>query len=145
MTMTDVEPVFLDTNVLVYASMAVSPLHAIARRAIETREAAAVPLVISRQILREFLATLNRPQVNIPITTLTAQVRHFEARFQLIEESAAVTAALLDLVEQGVGRRVHDVNIVATMQVGGVRQLLTNNPGDFAAFTHVVTVIPLAP
>ena len=41
---TDVESVFLDTNALVYASMSVSPLHAIACRAIEVREAVAVPL-----------------------------------------------------------------------------------------------------
>lgn len=143
MATTAVEPVFLDTNVLVYASMAVSPLHTVAREAIETREAAGASLVISRQILREFLATLNRPQVGLPVTTLIAQVRQFETHFQILEDSAAVTAALLMLVEQGIGRRVHDVNIVATMQVGGIRHLLTNNPGDFAAFAQIITVLPL--
>ena len=143
MVTTATEPLFLDTNVLVYASLVASPLHATARGAIESHEAAAVPLVISRQILREFLATLNRPQVGIPVATLTAQVRHFESRFRIIEDSAAVTAALLTLLQQGVGRRVHDANIVATMQVGGVRRLLTNNPGDFTEFAHIIAVIPL--
>jgi hypothetical protein len=39
--------------------------------------------------------------------------------------------------------RVHDVHIVATMQAGGVQRLLTNNPNDFAAFSHLITVLPL--
>lgn len=143
MTIPAGEPLFLDTNLLVYASMSVSPLHAVARRAIETREAAGVPLVISRQVLREFLATLNRPQIGILVATLAEQVRRFEARFRVLADSAAVTAALLTLVEQNMGRRVHDANIAATMQVGGVRQLLTNNPADFADFVHFITVTPL--
>jgi hypothetical protein len=29
------------------------------------------------------------------------------------------------------------------MQAGGVRRLLTNNPNDFVAFGHLVTVLPL--
>ena len=30
------------------------------------------------------------------------------------------------------GAKIHDLNIVATMRVAGVRHLLTLNPGDFA-------------
>ncbi len=58
----DGDPVFLDTNVLVYANVAESPFHQATITAIETRYASGVGLWISRQILREFLATLSRPQ-----------------------------------------------------------------------------------
>jgi hypothetical protein len=33
------------------------------------------------------------------------------------------------------GRQVHDANIVATMRVFGLKNLLTHNPADFARFS----------
>jgi predicted nucleic acid-binding protein len=45
---------------------------------------------------------------------------------------------------RGLGE-VHDANIVATMQVYGVRHLLTHNTADFARFSHLITVVPLEP
>ena len=54
---------FVDTNVLVAARFATAPTHRIARaclqRASEDRKAA---LCISRQVIREYLATVTRPQ-----------------------------------------------------------------------------------
>jgi hypothetical protein len=40
---------------------------------------------------------------------------------------------------------VHDANIVATMQVYGIRQLLTHNADDFTRFSAFITVVPLIP
>ncbi len=37
----------------------------------------------------------------------------------------------------------HDANIGATMQVYGIRHLLTHNTADFARFAHLITVVPL--
>ena len=56
------DPVFVDTNVLVYANTVRSPLHIRAQLALQDLSASAIPLWISRQILREYLATLSRPQ-----------------------------------------------------------------------------------
>ena len=47
------EPTVLDTNILVYASVAASPFHAAALRAIATLEQHNVSLWRSRQIMRE--------------------------------------------------------------------------------------------
>ncbi len=55
-------PLFLDTNILVYANIAASPMHHAALHAIQNRQAAGVELWISRQVLREYIATLSRPQ-----------------------------------------------------------------------------------
>ena len=41
------------------------------------------------------------------------------------------------------GKQVHDANIVATMQLHGIRHLLTNNGEDFARFSQLITVVPL--
>ncbi|MCC6629585.1 MAG: PIN domain-containing protein [Chloroflexi bacterium] len=142
---------FVDTNVLVYASVVEAPLHAVALEAIRVHERAGQTLWISRQVLREFLATLSRPQTfaaPLAPAVLTAQVRDFETRFHVIEDGPAVTARLLTLLEQipTGGRQVHDANIVATMLSADIDQLLTFNPHDFARFTGLITVVtPASP
>ena len=143
MTTKGVEPIFLDTNILVYASIDSSPFYDLARRIITTYEQTGTPLWISRQVLREYLATLIRPSVGIPITELAATVRWYELYFQVAEESPLVTTQLLALLEQGYSKQVHDTNIVATMQTVGITHILTNNPSDFAPFSDFITVIPL--
>ncbi len=141
-------PVFIDTNVLVYASVVEAPHHAVALNAVQSREQAGQALWISRQVLREYLATLSRPQTfSMPLApaVLTAQVRLFEARFRVAEDGPDVTARLLALLEQiPVGcRQVHDANIVATMLAYNVLDLLTFNAGDFQRFAGLITILPL--
>jgi predicted nucleic acid-binding protein len=143
MTTATGEPIFIDTNILVYASVDTAPHYAHARAVIATYEAAGTPLWISRQVLREYLATLARPKLGIPVTKLTTTVRQYETRFQVAEDGPLTTVALLTLLEQGYSTHIHDTNIVATMQMIGVRQILTNNPDDFTPFTGLITVLPL--
>ncbi len=144
----DVDTLFLDTNVLVYGNVASAPLHDIALETIRAYYRAGVKLWISRQVLREYLATLSRPQAFTsprPVTTLVERVRYFESHFLVAEDGPLVTAQLLVLMEQipvG-GKQVHDANIVATMCVHGISRLLTANTGDFARFAHLITVLPL--
>jgi predicted nucleic acid-binding protein len=150
MAMPDAETLFVDTNVLVYANVAEAPLHHAVLRVIQGYEQAGQVLWISRQVLREYLATLTRPgQFLAPpsITTLMTQVRYFTARFPVADEGPLVTERLLALlaaVSVG-GAQVHDANIVATMQVYRIRHLLTHNVNDFTRFSAFITIIPLMP
>lgn len=142
--------VFLDTNILIYANITGSPFHQIALNAIEARHTAGNELWISRQVLREYLATLSRPQAFAnpqPISTVIERVRFFQSRFQVAEDDSRVTERLLALMEQFSigGKQVHDANIVATMQVYGIRQLLTHNTKDFNRFSQLITVLPVEP
>ena len=139
----------MDTNVLVYATVAEAPLYTVARESLDAFTAQGTDLWISRQVLREYLAVLSRPQTfsqPIPAITLTQSVRVFESRFRTAEDNALVTAKLLDLLLQfpSGGKQVHDANIVATMLVYGVPTLLTHNTADFARFAGVVEVLPLS-
>jgi predicted nucleic acid-binding protein len=143
MTTAVAETVFVDTNVLIYANVDPSPFHPAAIAAIQDYEATHTKIWISRQVLREYLATLARPRVGIPITTLTAQVRLFEERFSIAEDGPEVTKALLTLLEQSGYTQVHDTNIVATMLTYGISHLLTHNTSDFVRFAHLVTIVPL--
>lgn len=144
----DDSPLFVDTNVLVYATVADAPFHREALTAVDAYHRSGVELWISRQVLREYMATVTRPQAfgsPPPIATLIAEVRSFQARFRVAEDGPSVTERLLSLVEtvpMG-GKQIHDANIVATMQVYGIRRLLTHNARDFARFSQLITVVPL--
>jgi predicted nucleic acid-binding protein len=137
------DPIFVDTNIIVYASWSAAPLHQQARQTLAQAAAAGAPLVISRQVIRVFLATLNRPRSGLALPDLIAEVQAFDRNFLIADETAATTAALLALLPQASGMQVHDVNIVATMQVMGIQRLLTNNPNDFTVFEHMITIMPL--
>ena len=143
-----VEPLFLDTNILIRATLDTAPLHEEARHTIEHHYNAGAELWISRQVLREYVAVLSRPQsYSQPIAsaTLSDDVRRFESRFRVADEDARVTQHLLMLIQQipvG-GRQVHDANLVATMLIYGIRQILTHNVDDFTRFARFITIIAL--
>ncbi|CAN5581013.1 type II toxin-antitoxin system VapC family toxin [soil metagenome] len=148
MAMTDADRVFVDTNVLVYATVTTAPAHTAARQALADRRASGTELWISRQVLREYVAVLTRPQSftrPASMTDVAADVRSFERQFRVADDTAPVTEQLLQLLEEVPkgGKQVHDVNIVATMLVHGVTTLLTGNASDFARFEPRITVEPL--
>lgn len=117
--MTDVKPLFIDTNALVYATVQESPFHTQALQALQVAHQAGRPLWISRQVLREYLMTLTRPQAfaALPKEAVLSQVEQFTERFQVADDTPAVTQQLLNLIRQYPvgGKQVHDANIVATV------------------------------
>lgn len=142
------QAVFVDTNVLVAAAAARSPSHLTAVQALSQLESLDAPVWISRQVLREYLAVLSRPQTfatALPVADLVHDVRNFESRFNVAGENEVVTAHLLSLLAEVAvgGKQVHDANIVATMLANGVTQLFTGNPTDFTRYAHHVRVLPL--
>ena len=148
MTTADASAVFVDTNVLVYAVTPDAPQHQIAVTALTEMRDAETPLWLSRQVLREYMAVLSRPQAFTPpidALTIIAHVRAFASQFYIADDSSFVTSRLLDLMEHVAvgGKQVHDANIVATMQVEGINRLLTFNAHDFARFSSYITLVPL--
>ena len=146
---TDSTPVFVDTNVLVYAKLARSAMHLTAVDALRNLDREGADLWISRQVLREYLAAMTRPGTltdEIPLSALTDDVRVFSAQLQIAEDGPAVTERLLALMLATPvgGKQVHDANIVATMHVHGITRLLTHNTGDFNRFAGEIVLLPLA-
>jgi predicted nucleic acid-binding protein len=142
------DAVFLDTNVLVYASLKGSPFSTAARTRLTELEDTGSSLWISRQVLREFLAVTTRPGTIAPEPTvleLLQSVRQFESSFLIADEDSAVTTCLIDLIQSRVirGKQVHDANIVATMLRHGVQWLLTHNTGDFIRYKQEIKILPL--
>ncbi len=144
MAMTAADPLFVDTNVLIYANVLEAPLHERALGAIYAAQQAGRTLWISRQVIREYLVVMTRPQAfeNLPRTTVLEQVKQFAAHFHVGDDTSAVTAHLLALMATYAigGKQVHDANLVATMQANSLRCLLTHNTEDFQRFAHIITL-----
>ena len=140
----DDNPLFIDTNILVYANVIETPFHEQALAAINTAHEAGRTIWISRQVIREYLVTLTRPQVfdNLPRATVLEQVDQFIGRFQVADDTAIVSEQLVKLMSNFKigGKQVHDANIVATMLAYDIPCLLTHNVKDFRRFGEVIRI-----
>src|SRR5690242_16368527 len=120
MATTGANPVFVDTNVLIYSKVTTSPLHIAARNKLQALTQAGHPLWFSRQVVREFLASMSRPGTvtpPLPMSALLAEVQTLLAQFLVAEDGPGVMAELVSLLNSVAcaGKQVHDANIVATM------------------------------
>jgi predicted nucleic acid-binding protein len=138
---------FIDTNVLIYATAEGAPFQEQARAALvglATNET----LSISRQVLREYLAAMTRPQTwgkPLSLQQAMADTTGFADRFGMLEDGPAVWNHLSELSRHYAfaGRQVHDANIVATMMAHDEHRLLTFNTGDFRRFAALVELVKL--
>ena len=138
---------FIDTNVLVYATAEGAPSQDKARAALIAL-ASNEKLSISRQVLREYLAVMTRPQTwgkPLGLTEAMSDAAAFANRFAVLEDGPEVWSHLTDLSRHYAfaGRQVHDANIVATMIAHGEHRLLTFNTGDFQRFAALVELVNL--
>ena len=137
---------FVDTNVLVKARMLEAPDHDMARDGLKRAFDQPEPLRISRQVLREYLAVVTRPQtwaVDIGREDALNDVARLSATLEVLEDGPVVTDWLVSLCRQVPvgGRQIHDANIVATMLAHGERRLLTFNAADFRRYGDRIELI----
>jgi len=141
-----VDPTFVDTNVLVYASQKRSVFHARAVTGLQEARQERRELWISRQILREYLATVTRPQRDqapSPMTEALVDVGRFDLDFNIAEDGPEVFHQLRLLLARVpvAGKQVHDANIAGTMLAHGITRLLTFNAADFRRFDSLIEVV----
>ena len=137
---------FVDTNVLVNARFIEAPDHEAARASLESAIEKPEALRISRQILREYLAVVTRPQawpVAISRDEALDDLNRFAAAFEVLEDRPVVTDRLIALCRQTPvgGKQIHDANIVATMLAYGERRLLTFNTADFRRYADRIELV----
>jgi predicted nucleic acid-binding protein len=140
------DPTFVDTNVLVYASQKRSAFHARAVACLQAAQGERRALWISRQVLREYLATVTRPQHDetpLSMAEAIADIDRFEQDFNVAEDGPEVFAELLRLLAHVpvAGKQVHDANLAATMLAHGIMRLLTFNDADFRRFGSVIELL----
>ena len=134
----DDKGLFIDTNVLE------TPLHKQAWAAINAAHEAGRAIWISRQVIREYLVTLTRPQTftTLPREMVLEQITRFIMCFEVADDTAAVTEQLVKLMAnvQIGGKQAHDANIVASMLAYDIPCLLTHNVRDFERFGDVIKI-----
>jgi predicted nucleic acid-binding protein len=140
--------VFIDTNVLVYATREAAPLHEIAYGRLLLLENENADLWISRQVLRELCHVLLLSDPGGSAMTSLAVVQaatDYAAKYWVADEDQLVSEILLDLISSHAlsARLVHDANIVATMKAYGIDILLTHNVSDFKRFEDLIEILPL--
>ena len=144
-----VDSLFVDTNVLIFANVAESPLHKRAFSLLKEYRESGCALWISSQVLREYLAVRSRAEFfrkASSLDLLVERVKTFESIFTVAFDSPATMERLRTLLKtvNVSGKQVHDANIVATMLAHNLKYLLTDNTEDFKRFSSLVTVLPLS-
>jgi predicted nucleic acid-binding protein len=143
------EPLFLDTSLVIAATVEAHPAHAVSAAFVDAQVAEGRPMCISLQVCREFLVVLTRQPVSGRVFALQESLAALEVWLtgcSVLEENMTVLQECLRLVQQfGVlGKQVHDCNIVATMMAHGVRHLATRNAADFRRYGNLLSVEAVA-
>ncbi len=144
-----VSHLFVDTNILVFATDAGSPFASAAESDLEQWRKQGTELYVSVQVLREYLAVTTRPalaQIAPPdYPAILGNLATFRSAFHVLEDTRLVSEKLGELVQRFAvkGRQVHDANIAATMLTHGLQHLLTHNGSDFTRFSPLIIVHPL--
>jgi len=142
---TDAKRVFVDTNILVSALLPESPKYFHARGILRRLSEADAEVWISRQVIREYLATMTKYErlwSDVTRAALIDAVRTLERHYIVAEELPIVAEQLYFLLGQVPtgGKQVLDANIVATMIAYDVRTLLTYNLDDFKRFSGFIEI-----
>ena len=143
------DPLFLDTSLIIAATVEAHPAHKAASAFVDARVAEARPMLISLQVCREFLVVLTRQPVSGRVFTLTETLAALEVWLtgcQVLDETVNVLHECLRLIQQFDvhGKQVHDCNIVATMLAHGVRHLGTRNAADFKRYENLISIEAVA-
>lgn len=146
-----VSRLFVDTNILVYATNADSPWQGLAENTLNRWRSEGTQLCLSVQVLREYLAVTTRPAVGQTVApdymAILDNLAAFRGNFSVLDDNRFVSEELARVVQlySVQGRQVHDANIAATLRVHGIRDLLTHNTADFERYASFLTVHPLVP
>lgn len=149
MNMTEQQAMFLDTSLIVAATVEAHPSHVAAAEFIDDAVSRATVLYISPQICREFLVVLTRQPVSgrtFTVAEAHSALSVWMTGCEILEEGEAVLLECLELARRyGVhGKQVHDCNIAATLIVHGVPTLATRNPSDFKRYKDEISIVAVS-
>jgi predicted nucleic acid-binding protein len=133
----------VDTCILLEATDAARLNHSAAVYVLELHP----DLVLSAQVIREYLAASTRPTtangLGLALSAARANVSAFRANVRLLPEERPVLPAFFRLLDEApcTGRRLYDAHLAATAIAHEVRELLTLNGADFAPFAAHLSIL----
>jgi predicted nucleic acid-binding protein len=141
--------ILADTNILLRRTQPDHPSHTLAVESVAKLLAAAEPVYFTLQNMSEFWNVATRPAASnglgFSVALALGEVEEIERFLTVLPDSPSVYTEWKRLVVQhGVlGSKVHDAKLVATMNVHGIRRILTFNTEDFRRY-DIETVHPLS-
>ena len=140
--------IFIDTNILLYANFTSSPFHSAALSKLQELISKNDDLWLNRQSFREYWVGKSKAMhaaMAFNPTEIRNDIYQFQQIFQIADETDTITQKLLELAFKYhvVGKQIHDTNIVATMFVNNIPNILTHNISDFNRFSSEINIIPL--
>jgi predicted nucleic acid-binding protein len=137
--------VFVDTNILLRATIREMPLHNECKAQVQQLWSGDTELWISRQIIREYLVQVTHPLTLAPplaIDQVNSQIAKIRSLFRVADDTDSVTTHLMTLLNTHPtnGKQVHDANVVATMLANNIDTLLTLNVDDLKRFADVISL-----
>lgn len=148
------EPIFLDSNVLIYAHQEGEPQHAAAKELRDQALLGHISVCLSPQVLREFFSVMSNtgprgPQRALSSEEAAGQVkRYYESEhLQIIYPGINIVPRLLVLLEETAvtGRHVHDLYLAATMLENNVTRVYTYDPSIFSRISSIEVLTPGQP
>lgn len=138
----------LDTNILLRSRDPNSPSHQLVSECVDCLVLEGNSCVITSQVLVEFWVVATRPiSVNgfgwTPEQT-RIQIGQLLSQFDLLPETDEIFTTWLDLVTtyRILGKRTHDLRLMAVMLTHQITHLLTLNPRDFPNNSGITIVEP---
>ena len=141
--------VLVDTNVLLEATDESRRFHVQAQNLFRHASRDGIDLFLGTQVLREYLVVATRPLENngLGMTTELAleNIKRFQKRVSLVAETLQAAETFVEWAGQYRirGKKLHDLQILATAFVGGLNGLITANEKDYPESTPL-TIIPLS-
>lgn len=141
--------VLVDTNVLLEATDEGRRLHVQALNLFRNASDDGVDLFLGTQVLREYLVVATRPIENngLGMTTHVAldNIKRFRKRSSLVAETLQAGELFMEWVAKyGTrGKKLHDLQILATASVAGMHALITANEKDYPK-SSPLRIIPLS-
>lgn len=142
--------VLVDTNVLIYATLAGDPRHGAARQALALRHRPEVELFVSVQNLAEMYPNLTGPKNQPPDSPALAREKILSLSrlrgLSVLPLTLETTRHALDLcVEGNVTRQNYfDRQLAALMLREAIPVILTENVGDFSGIAGITALNPFA-
>ena len=131
-------PVFLDSNVFLYAAGADHPLRSPCLRALDEVEAGTVAVATSSEVVQEILHVLSRRNRRTEAVQLARWVLDLVAEVLPVRRDELALAS--DLMERG-SLNSRDAVHIATMRLNGLSEILTADR-HFAAIEGVRRIDP---
>jgi len=127
----------LDTNILLDASDEGRLFHSKALGVFSLLPQSGADLLLATQVIREYVVVATRPEKNnglgLSMEDATNNIFEFRKQAKVIPESVSSCEKLLRWAVrlQIAGKKLHDLQILATAWQAGAQILLTSNVADF--------------